>query len=52
MPRPRTLTINYDNDTDVEDTFPVNTQEICYINVSSMELFTFYQSLILYLFCQ
>lgn len=43
MPRPRTLTINYDNDTDVADAFPVNTQEICYINVS-IKLFVLYLS--------
>lgn len=34
-PRPRTLSVNYDNTTGTENAFPVNTQEVCYINVSS-----------------
>lgn len=34
--RPRTLNINYDNTSSVDTNFPVNTQEVCYINVSHL----------------
>ncbi|XP_054282487.1 laminin subunit alpha-1 [Macrosteles quadrilineatus] len=33
-PRPRTLTVTYDNTTGTENAFPVNTQEVCYINLA------------------
>lgn len=35
LARSRTLTVRYDNDTSsfLTNTYPVNTQEICYINV-------------------
>ncbi|XP_046676227.1 laminin subunit alpha-1 isoform X3 [Homalodisca vitripennis] len=33
-PRPRALSIIYDNITGTENAFPVNTQEVCYINLA------------------
>lgn len=34
--RPRSLIVNYDNITGTDNAFPVNTQEVCYINVSQL----------------